>query len=500
MTNIYDCIENVSCTENGATGYKSTGKVLVDFFFKVSSFRDMSEEDICEEFQKVLDTEDIQTVIQFLFYIRDPRNGLGERRLFRVCMKYLLSKNSTYLYEPKRIKVLFDAIMKYGRADDMFHIFDVSNDEFITLLDNQLYMDSENFENGASTSLLAKWLPSENASSKETKMLAKKIRKGLNLTSKEYRKVLSELRKYLKVTETYTCSNRWNEIDYKGVPSKANILYKDAFIKHDKERRLEFLEKLSSGDETVHINSSVNFPHDIVTAYRRGYYRCYYGQDVDSTLEELWKNLKVTAGLEDTIVVRDGSGSMCSRIGKTQTMAADVADALAIYCSQYCNGPYKNRFITFSAHPELVDLTSEQTLLAKLVECDRYAEISNTDIEAVFDLILYTALDNNLKQEDLPKQILIISDMEFDEGSNYRGNPIKSAQKKFKDAGYIVPKLIFWNTSSRSNTIPIKENELGVMLVSGFSQNVVNMLANGETDAYQMILKEIERYKDIELN
>lgn len=237
---------------------------------------------------------------------------------------------------------------------------------------------------------------------------------------------------------------------------------------------------------------------------------------MDENLEAAWRNLPDTVqGNGNTIVVADGSGSMFARVGNTNVSALNVAESLAIYFAEHMSGEFKNKYITFSMNPQLVDFSSANTLADKLKIANRYNEAANTNIEAVFDLILGTALANHMSQEDLPKNILIVSDMEFDSCVSY-GSPQKSywnsyvkptqtdfqtIADKYRQYGYKLPRLVFWNVCSRTGTIPVKENELGVALVSGFSQNVANMVLNGELDPYQNLVNTLmsERYSPIKL-
>lgn len=494
--------DKTSYTENGMPGYASTQHPLVDFFFKVASYRGCSEEEIIKDFDKILaSTTDAPYALRLLFYIRDVRNGLGERRLFRVCFKHLLNAIPR-LWENKS---LLRMIPEYGRWDDLFVLLDTDtsntsyNGIILEIISKQLSYDIYDMSNktlkNTNVSLLAKWMPSENASSKETRALARMFAHELRLTPREYRKTLSDLRKYLKVIETYTCSNRWNEIDYNAVPSKANLKYANAFMKHDEARRKEYLEALAKGSKSVKINSSVNYPHEIVYKYKIG---IKHGNYYDETLEQLWQNLKQMPGLDNTLIVRDGSGSMdCGCISNTSCTALDVADGLSIYCSERCNDAFKDKFITFSSRPQLVDLSKYDSLEDKLERLQSFDDCSNTDIDKVFKLVLQTAIDNHLTQEQLPKQIVIISDMEFDVSTNYLGsNPIETAQVEYQNYGYQVPKLIFWNVNSRTGTIPVKQNELGVYLVSGFSVNILEMFASDTLDPFDAILEQLNKYKD----
>lgn len=364
-----------------------------------------------------------------------------------------------------------------------------------------------------SISLLAKWLPSENASSNETKRYANIIRRGLGMTSREYRKMLSKMRKYIDVVECKMSAKEWNGINYEAVPSRANLIYNNAFLRNDEERRRAYLGALEKGE--AKINASTLFPHDIVHKYGRGY-------GVDATLEGLWKALPDTVkGCGNTIVVADGSGSMtCNVGGNTGVTALDVANSLAIYFAERSSGEFKDKYITFSERPQLVDFSNAKTLRDKLDIARRHNEVANTNIEAVFDLILNTAIRNKMAQEDMPANILIVSDMEFDSCAT-SGTPSASRNswgwysssyqrptttlfdtiaKKYAEHGYKLPRLVFWNVNSRTGTIPIKENDLGVALVSGFSVNIVKMVMSNKTDPYECLLETLntERYQAVE--
>ena len=352
------------------------------------------------------------------------------------------------------------------------------------------------------SSLIFKWLKSENASSSETKRLARKTRQALGLSSREYRKTLSEGRAYLDVVECKMSAKEWNGINYETVPSRANLIYNNAFLRNDEERRRAYLGALEKGE--AKINASTLFPHDIVHKYMPGggWYQSL--KSYDATLEGLWKALPDTVkGAENTIVVADGSGSMtCNVGGNTSVTALDVANALAIYFSERASGEFKDKYITFSSRPQLVDFSNAKTLRDKLQIALRHNEVADTNIEATFDLILKTAVNNNMSQEDMPKNILIISDMEFNGACYYRPNEtlFASIAKKYAAYGYKLPKLIFFNVNSRTNTIPVKENDLGVILVSGFSVNIINMIMSNKLDPYECLLEVLntERYDAIE--
>jgi hypothetical protein len=483
-------------TENGAVGFRTTGKKLLDLNFSVASLRGASEQTIINKFMDAY-WEDPVMAIKWLFYTRDCREGLGERRLFRIVLKHLAKD------KPEIIKVVLKFASEYGRYDDMWCLLntDLKND-VISTIKEQLNKDVPSMINGKSISLLGKWLPSENASSTETKRYATTIRKGLDMTPRNYRKMLSDLRKYIDVVECKMSAKEWAGINYEAVPSRANLIYNNAFLRNDEERRRAYLGALEKGE--AKINASVLFPHDIVHKYMTA----GWGMSVkplDSTLEGLWKALPDTVkNADNTIVVADGSGSMTCKVGgNTNVTALDVANALAIYFAEKSSGEFKNKYITFSHRPQLVDFSNAKTLHDKIQIALRHNEVADTNIEATFDLILQTAVNNHMAQEDMPKNVLIISDMEFNSAVGYHRPDetlFDTIAQKYAAHGYKLPRLVFWNVNSRTGTIPVKENDLGVALVSGFSVNIVKMVMSNKLDPYECLLDvlNVERYQAIE--
>lgn len=498
MSSIANELSNeTKLTENGAVGYRTTGKKLLDLNFSVASLRRASEDEIINKFMDAY-WEDPVVAMKWLFYARDCREGLGERKLFRTVLKHLAAE------KPEVTKKVIEFASEYGRWDDIWCLLETDLvDDVMALVKKQLKEDFDNMTANKSVSLLAKWMPSINASSETTKAYATIICKNLGDTPRSYRKFLSRMRKYLDIVECKMSTREWSAINYEAVPSRANLIYNNAFLRNDEERRRAYLGALEKGE--AKINASVLFPHDIVHKYMAG--RGYWGstlRSVDATLEGLWKALPDTVkGAENTIVVADGSGSMmCNVGGGTSVTALDVANALAIYFAERSSGEFKDKYITFSSRPQLVDFSKAKTLRDKIQIALSHSEVANTNIEATFDLILRTAINNRMSQEDMPKNILIISDMEFDSATCYRPNETLFATiaKKYAMYGYKLPHLIFWNVNSRTGTIPVKENDLGVALVSGFSTNIVNMVMSNKTDPYECLLDTLntERYQPIE--
>lgn len=484
-------------TENGAVGYRTTGKKLLDLNFSVASLRSASEQTIINKFMDAY-WEDPVVAMKWLFYTRDCREGLGERRLFRVVLNHLAQD------KPEVAQVVLKFVSEYGRYDDMWCLLDTDlKQNVISGVAEQIGEDQINMENHKSISLLGKWLPSENASSKETKKYATIIRNGLGMTSRGYRKMLSRMRKYIDVVECKMSAREWGGINYEAVPSRANLIYNNAFLRNDEERRRAYLGALERGE--AKINAGTLFPHDIVHKYMSG---GYWGQSLnayDAALECMWKALPDTVkGNGNTLVVADGSGSMtCNVGGNTSVTALDVANALAIYFAERASGEFKNKYITFSNRPQFVDFSNAKSLRDKIGIALRHNEVADTNIEATFDLILKTAVNNHMSQEDMPKNVLIISDMEFNAATGYCGfnaTLFDTIAKKYDAHGYKLPRLVFWNVNSRTGTIPVKENDLGVALVSGFSVNIVNMVMSNKLDPYECLLDvlNVERYQAVE--
>ena len=528
---------NVSVTENGALGYATSGNIFVDVFYKLSSLRSAREEEIEDLWRKMF-TKDHKIAVTLLFYIGDIRKGTGERKVFRTMMSEFCRM------DPIAACNFVELIPEYSRWDIMWDLFYISKDLNIKIRDivrAQLDMDLEAIEAGKSVSLIGKWLPSYNTSSEDTKRKARIVASeclDLNLDipidQKAYRKLLSTLRKAIKVTERYTSANEWDKIDYSSVPSQANLKYKNAFKTKDGERYKAFLESVQKGE--AKINSSVAFPYEIVHKYGLDEYpgsffeyRLRYIKDNDITLEEMWKALpdfEIT-GKGDILCVVDTSGSMDSYYGgKNSTVTGkEIAYSLGIYFSEHNKGQFKDSFITFSRQPQIIKFGEDDSLLEKLKNLEAHNIAENTDIDKVFDLILNTAIENKYTQSDIPDRVVIISDMEFDTqyGSHrfpdsynffYHYEEIDSTtmthsdtdkrlfdsiKAKYEAAGYKLPKLIFWNVNSRTNTIPMVENDLGVLLVSGCSSNVVKMVLSDAKTPFTAILETLngERYAPV---
>lgn len=508
-----------SYTANDGTAYRTSGSPLVDLNFSVPALRQAAVDfygkskhdryfygahrtmDAVEALRLFIASydEDPLYTMKWLMYARHIKLGLGERDVFRM----MLTKIGDLHPEMALRFIIGTELWNYGRWDDVLRIFfdttsGILHDGLGALIANQFRRDVMACGLGDSISLLAKWMPSNNTSSKQKRSEAVILQSLLHLSAREYRKMLSKLREHLEVVDRKASLNHWNDINYNHVPSKANLKYRNAFLKHDEERRQAYLTSLEKGDDSVKINANSMFLYDIVQAYIdnnscwRNILRPY-----DETLEQLWHAQESPKDYDDILVIRDGSGSMGQQLsGNSSVTALSVADSIALYCAQHNkNESFKNRFITFSNRPQMVDISMCETLRDKLRRLHRFDDYSNTDIEATFDLILDTAVKHHLRQEELPSACLIISDMQFDQATKHEDNTtvIEACRRKFEALGYTMPRLIFWNVSVYAhNTIPVQMHPSGVVLVSGFSKSIVDMVVSRELNPERALKVELD--------
>lgn len=488
-------------TTNGAISYKTTGSALLDLNNSVPLLRNKAIEYLSSGNLIALDTiyslfkksiqEDANYTIKWLMYLRDINGGLGERSSYRLILTEIANNVPELIFallQTKQLQVL-------GRFDDLVYVWDTttnksSKDYILSCLKYQLSEDILHDKKGESVSLLAKWLPSENTTSRKTRQLATRFRKALEMSSKSYRRVLSTLRKNIDVVERKMSSNQWGEINYQGVTSKANLIYRNAFMKHDEERRTKYLEDLSNGD--VKINAGKMYLYDITSKYSNMLHRGV----VDDTLEALWNAQEVPKDYNDILVVRDGSGSMTTSAFGTSVSVLDIADALTIYTSQHNKSEYyKDKFITFSSSPKVVDLSGCSTLYTKLSRLKDYDDWSTTNVEIVFDLILETSVKNKVDAKDLPSTVLVVSDMQFNSamGTNFNNDTLfEKIANKFEAHGYKLPKLVFWNVASYNDTVPLQKNDNGLVIMSGFSKNNIDMILHDNLDPLEVLKAELD--------
>lgn len=474
---------NKTYTENGAATYFSTESSCLDLFADAGALRRATDEEILKRFIRAY-AENPDYAMRILFYARDIRGGLGERRFFRVILSYLADAHKESI-----VKNL-EKIAEYGRFDDLFSLMNTSCEgEMVEYIAKQLEADIISCEKGEEVSLLAKWLPSVNASSLKTVRTAKLLAKNLGFTDEKYRKTLSKLRAYIKILEN-NLRQRDYTFDYEKQPSKALFKYRKAFARNDGERYSEFLEKAENGE--AKLNTGTLMPYEIIHPF----FERVVSQEEIRSLDATWNALEDFGVKENAIAVIDGSGSMYSN---ASPKPIEVAISLGMYFAERNKGAFANHFITFSENPRIVEIKGDD-ILEKARCCASYSEVANTNIQRVFELILETALKNGCTQSELPEKVYIISDMEFDyctEDSNMTN--FEYAKRMFERHGYRLPKLVFWNVQSRHMNHPVTKNEEGVVLVSGCSPAIFKMVASGSANPYKFMVDVLEsaRYKNI---
>ena len=502
--NVFEAIKeqlNAAYTENGDLAYKSSGSACLDFFSLCGGMR-RNLSDLEKLFAKAYGENPV-LAIKILFYMRNIRGGLGERNGFRVLLKELAE------FYPETARRIVYAIPEYGRWDDLLVLLDTPvKDEAVALIKNQLEKD-RNAIGSTGVSLLGKWLPSINTSSKESVASARVLMAALGMKAVEYRKLCSALRKEIKILEDNLRRKDYT-FDYSNQPSQAMHRYRKAFLRNDGERYNAFLkkvveqaEKLARGeeipdDEKVKLNVKTLYPYQLVAPFINACGVNRLTAEEELPLEAGWKSLDRSQFDSRTIVVRDGSGSM---YGSGDFAAINIASSLTLLFAEQLGGAYRNSFITFSSEPRLVQIPEKaDTLKKKLNYVSKFNDCSNTDIGKVYDLILKVAKKGRVPKEEMIERILIISDMEFDacaEGAS----TFEHYKSKFEKAGYELPEIVFWNVEARHAHLPVTMNEKGVKLVSGASANIFANVVSGDLKVvtpYDFMLQMLEPYAEFD--
>lgn len=472
--------DNVAYTENGAMAFASTKSAVLDFFANGGALRSRDPNSALSVFQRAY-SENPLLATKALFYFRDVRGGQGERWTFRLFLRWLAQAY------PETVRANLNLIADYGRWDDLYALIGTPLErDMFAIIDVQLAHD----RNSDKPSLLAKWLKSENTSSPTSRKLAHMTRKALNMNSRQYRKMLSSLRRKIDLVERRISQNEWGAIEYDKIPSKAGLQYRKAFKRHDEERYTKFLEDVASGKKTI--NAGTLYPYEIAE-------KCSgYGQLADTaTLDAMWNALpNYFEGNEGVrgLVVADVSGSMVGR-------PMNVSVSLAVYTAERNTGPFAGKYITFTNVPKLVTVKGK-TIVEKIRQVMRTDVGYNTNVKAVFDMILDTAQKNEMSQDDLPTHLYMVSDMEFDEANTGHTNErlFETIAREYEEAGYKMPFLVFWNVDSRNDQQPMTMDKRGFQLVSGCSPSIfTSLLSNKAVSAYDLMLEVLnsERYARI---
>ena len=471
---------NITYTENGAAAYRTTYSDVLDLFAVVGALRHASDKEIIGRFNKAY-AEAPELAMKTLFYARDIRGGLGERRVFRIILGYLCN---TY---PNVVKRNIENIAEYGRYDDLLVLMGTPcQGDMISYIKKILDEDIKNMAEGKPVSLMAKWLPSVNTSNREAVKNAKIIAKQLGMNDKQYRQTLTKLRAYIRIIENNLRTKDYS-FDYAVQPAKALFKYRGAFHRNDGERYREYLEKVRTGEAKM--NTTTLYPYEII---RPLFHNCP-DEEHQLAIDTAWNAQPDYTNGENALAVIDGSGSMYCY---GEPIPATVALSLGIYFAERNKGRFKNHFITFSENPQLVEIKGK-TIVEKVQYCSNFNEVANTNIQKVFELILNTAVKHSTPKEEMPDTLYIISDMEFDYCTRDASlTSFEYARKLFEEAGYTLPRVVFWNVQSRSRQQPVTKNEQGAVLISGCSPSVFARVIKGETDPYTYMLEVLmqERY------
>lgn len=473
---------NRTKTENGADVYASTGDAILDLFARIGGMRNASEAELNRMYLDARNS-DKELADNMILYARDIRNGgIGERKIARTLLKTLA------LRDPAKVGRNFDTIVTAGRWDDLFVLMGTSLEtQALDFMKEQFSKDVLGMGKQENISLLAKWLPSANTSSKETRRLARKVYTYFGLSERTYRKTLSALRKYLDIVEKKMSAQEFSAIDYQTVPSVAMTRYRSAFGKHDYERFNAYINAVTSGN--AKINASVSYPYDIAKTYVNACNWSWSNRpiQVDPVLEAQWKALpQYVKGEHNAIVLADVSGSMSGL-----PMATSVS--LGIYFAERNKGAYANLVMSFTDKPTLYELDPKATLASRVKQVMSH-EGYNTDLDLAFQRIY----DIAKKEHDAPSALIVISDGEIDNyaqrlrrnGSSFESIAEKW-QAKYAEIGLKAPKLIMWNVASRGDRfIDGKENR-GVAYVSGSSAATFKELTTLISQDAMTAMKEI---------
>ena len=471
-------------TENGAQCLETSMNHLVDLFGTIGALRNSNVDRIYKLFDLAV-AEDKTLAAKIIFYARDIREGLGERNTFRVLLTYAANRY------PEMIIPNIPFVGFYGRYDDLYSLIGTKcEDEMWTYMKSQFDKDLENMKANKPCSLLAKWIKTPDASSQNTRKMGIMTSQKLGYKNvAEFKKNLKALRKYLDIVEIKVAANNIDTIVYSKVPSNAMMKYRLLFTKKDADRFNQYLEDVKSGKSEI--KTGTLYPYDIIL-------KEFKGEDND-VLEVMWNNLPnyIEDG-SNILVMADVSGSMTCCNGLP--MASSVG--LAMYFAERAKGPFHNKFMTFSHRPDLVEIVGA-TLSDKVRNVRNSDWGMNTDLDAAFRVILDTATKYNTPAEELPKALVIISDMQIDYCTDIETTFYDKWNKKFAEAGYTIPNIVFWNVNSESNTFHADANKRGVQLLSGHSattfKTLINNLNSSPLETMMSVLLS-ERYESIKVS
>jgi hypothetical protein len=453
-------------TTNNMKARKSTANPIVDLFYKIGASRG---KDITGDFTAAF-VENKELTLRIAQWVRDVREGAGERQIFRDVLKHLEKTDR------EAASLLIRKVPELGRWDDLL----VFTDAELKVQAFNLIKQALNEGNG----LAAKWMPRQGA-------IAAELRKFMEMSPKQYRKTLVGL---TNVVETKMCARDWDAIDFSKLPSLASARYRTAFHKNS-EKFKEYVAKLASGDKTVKVNAGAVYPYDVLkSVIMQGWGAKTLSQTDRDFIVAQWDALPNFVGDANILPLVDVSGSMSCLAGgprsKSSVRCIDVAISLGLYLADKNKGAFKDVFCTFSGTPELLQLKGN--VIQKAEQMEKSTWTMNTDVIAAFKKVLDVAKKGNVSDQEMPRVLLILSDMQFDQCARFDDSAMESIKRNFEAAGYTVPKVVFWNINASDN-VPVKHNANGVALVSGFSPTIVrNVLqANDKFDPETIMMETI---------
>lgn len=476
-----------SLTENLAPTFSTSLSACVDFFSKAGSMR-TNPAGVIELFKAAV-KEDPETALKVALWLRDVRGGAGERNSFRWIMTHMIEFPSRRKIYDKAVSQFIEKIPLLGRWDDLVFLIEgiVSSEKDPSDKEKQfLDLASDKIREGLNSKdgLCAKWMPRQGK-------VAGFLRSKFGLSPKFYRKLLVSLS---ETVEQKMCSNRWDQIDFSKVPSIAGFRYQKAFEAHQKERYLEFVQKAEAGEEKI--NASALYPHLVAKLVLgdSGYN--------DSIVNAMWDALPDYAGAANIMPIIDMSGSMESFIDSSKTKAMHVSVGLGVYCATKNSGPFRNTYIVFSQNSEMLSFSETDSVASKMHKVYRTGCWGmNTNLQKAFDKILKTGIDNKVPDEEMPKVLLVISDMEFDDA--VRSDMDKNVtnfqviKRKYEAVGYSLPKIIFWNVAARNiHNSPVRFDQSGTALISGYSPAILKAVLNGDLERFDPYTVMMEAISD----
>ena len=461
MNTFVNAVQNQEArTENGMKARVSTADTSTDLFFKIGASRG---KDIIPQFVSAF-TNNIDDAMRIAQWSRDVRGGAGERKLFIDIVSYLEKTQN-----PDYAIALIKKIPEIGRWKDLVEIKYTSVKVRNVAYD--LIKQALNDGNG----LCAKWMPRKGK-------VATDLRTYFDWTPKFYRKRLVEL---TKVVETQMCNKDWNNIEFSKVPSLAMARYRKAFNKNATTFEA-YVEALVKGDPSVKVNSGAVYPYDVIKNVNNMIYNSELGNTTENNLiVEQWKALENFVGDTNILPMIDVSGSMNCPVGGSKTLKClDIAVSLGLYCADKNTGKFKDTFLTFSESPQL--LTVKGNIIEKVAQTVRSKWGMNTNLVKAFEQMLYVAQNGKVDQSEMPEMVIIFSDMQFDSCVRFDDSAIEMIKRKYANAGYEMPKVVFWNLRATDN-VPVKFNENGVALVSGFSPSILKAIVSNDFEQFSPV-------------